>query len=204
MFGYGVNKGLIPIFCHNLFLQIEEKKLTPSTPLIEYTVSFSMFEVYQEKVNDLLVDTGGDNLKVRNHPKLGFYVESLSSINVSSYNEIEKLCDRGTRNRTVASTRMNATSSRSHTIIIITFNQINRADNTEKKSLVNLVDLAGSERQGDTQAEGARLKEGSNINASLTVLGQVISGLVQKQSGKKRYYCHRFVPRRDGWRRHLY
>jgi kinesin family protein 1 len=77
---------------------------------------------------------------------------------------------------------MNATSSRSHTIIVITFAQINKADNTEKRSFVNLVDLAGSERQGDTKSEGKTLKEGANINASLTALGQVISSLVQKQN----------------------
>lgn len=88
---------------------------------------------------------------------------------------------------------MNATSSRSHTIIVISFSQVNKADNTEKKSLVNLVDLAGyipyisissarSERQGDTKSEGKTLKEGANINSSLTALGQVISTLVQKQN----------------------
>lgn len=141
-----------------------------------------MLEIYQDKVRDLLDENGGDNLKVRNHPKLGFYVENLKSIPVFKYEEIERLCDRGTKSRTVASTRMNATSSRSHTIIIISFAQINKADNTEKRSLVNLVDLAGSERQGDTQSEGKTLKEGANINSSLTTLGQVISCLVQKQN----------------------
>jgi kinesin family protein 1 len=77
---------------------------------------------------------------------------------------------------------MNATSSRSHTIIVITFAQVNKLDNTEKRSFVNLVDLAGSERQGDTKSEGKTLKEGAQINGSLTALGQVISTLVQKQT----------------------
>ncbi|KAL3897622.1 MAG: hypothetical protein SGCHY_003288 [Lobulomycetales sp.] len=192
MFGYGANKGLIPMFCEDLFVMIEKKKLENNAN-IEYKVTYSMLEIYQDKVRDLLSEDGGENLKVRNHPKLGFYVENLKSIPVFSYSEIERLVDKGTKARTVASTRMNATSSRSHTIIVISFSQVNKADNTEKKSLVNLVDLAGyipyisissarSERQGDTKSEGKTLKEGANINSSLTALGQVISTLVQKQN----------------------
>ncbi|KAJ3226400.1 hypothetical protein HK099_004978 [Clydaea vesicula] len=171
MFGYGANKGIVPMFCEDLFKLIEEKKANPKNgTVIEYAVTFSMLEIYQEKVNDLLGDaTSGENMKVRNHPKLGFYVEGLKAVPVTKYPEIERLCERGTKNRTVASTRMNATSSRSHTIIVISFAQINKADNTEKRSIINLVDLAGSERQGDTQAEGQRLKEGANINSSLTI-----------------------------------
>lgn len=100
----------------------------------------------------------------------------------------------GTRNRTVAATRMNATSSRSHTIIMITFQQINKADNSEKRSVINLVDLAGSERQSDTQTDGSRLREGININSSLTTLGLVISAIIQKQQNPKKNIV---VPYRD-------
>jgi kinesin family protein 1 len=78
MFGYGENKGLIPMFCEDLFVLIEKKKL--ETKGIEYKVTYSMLEIYQDKVRDLLSQDGGDNLKVRNHPKLGFYVENLKSI----------------------------------------------------------------------------------------------------------------------------
>jgi kinesin family protein 1 len=169
MFGYGENKGLIPLFCEDLFVLIEKRRLEDKIK-IEYLVTYSMLEIYQDKVRDLLADQSGDNLKVRNHPKLGFYVENLKSIPVATYPEIERLVDRGTKSRTVASTKMNATSSRSHTIIVITFAQVNKADNTEKRSFVNLVDLAGSERQGDTKSEGKTLKEGANINSKWGLL----------------------------------
>ena len=89
---------------------------------------------------------------------------------------IEQLMETGNVNRTTASTQMNATSSRAHTIITVKLNQIEMINNarTEKLSVINLVDLAGSERQGKTGASGDRLKEGSAINQSLSALGLVI------------------------------
>lgn len=84
----------------------------------------------------------------------------------------------GTSNRTVASTNMNATSSRAHTVVTIIFDQIIKNSNgeeTKKSSTMNLVDLAGSERADSTGATGDRLKEGANINRSLSALGNVIS-----------------------------
>lgn len=84
----------------------------------------------------------------------------------------------GTASRTVASTNMNATSSRAHTVVTITFDQIIKSESgseTKKSSVMNLVDLAGSERADSTGATGDRLKEGANINKSLSALGNVIS-----------------------------
>ena len=85
--------------------------------------------------------------------------------------------------RTVAATNMNETSSRSHAVFTIFFTQ-QRVDNTtqlttEKVSKISLVDLAGSERADSTGAKGTRLKEGANINKSLTTLGKVISALAE-------------------------
>lgn len=73
---------------------------------------------------------------------------------------------------------MNATSSRAHTVVTIVFDQISKQENgeeTKKSSTMNLVDLAGSERADSTGATGDRLKEGANINKSLSALGNVIS-----------------------------
>ena len=72
---------------------------------------------------------------------------------------------------------MNATSSRAHTVVTIIFDQIIKTDSgeTKKSSTMNLVDLAGSERADSTGATGDRLKEGANINKSLSALGNVIS-----------------------------
>ena len=102
----------------------------------------------------------------------------------------------GTKNRTIAATNMNATSSRAHTIVTVNVKQkvTNEGGvNMTKTSSINLVDLAGSERAESTGATGDRLKEGASINKSLSTLGNVISALVDVQNGKKKT----IVPFRD-------
>jgi len=78
---------------------------------------------------------------------------------------------------------MNETSSRSHAVFTIFFTQQQQDSATglmtEKVSKISLVDLAGSERADSTGAKGTRLKEGANINKSLTTLGKVISALAE-------------------------
>ena len=96
-------------------------------------------------------------MKVREHPKMGVYVEDMTKVPVSSYQEISNQIDVGTNNRTIGSTNMNATSSRAHTITTLTFKQKYFDKETgkplnEKLSEINLVDLAGSERAGSTVA----------------------------------------------------
>lgn len=107
---------------------------------------------------------------------------------VANYEEIENKMEEGTLNRTVASTNMNATSSRAHTIVGITFIQKFKnaaGEETTKTAVCNLVDLAGSERADSTGATGDRLKEGAAINQSLSSLGNCIAALAEKSSGKK-------------------
>ncbi|GMS88701.1 hypothetical protein PENTCL1PPCAC_10876, partial [Pristionchus entomophagus] len=196
MVGTKTNKGIIPIVCEELFNRIGEKKGDD----VDYEVFVSMFEIYCEKVRDLLTTKqppkGG--LKIREHPKTGFYVEGLSSAAVSSYKEIEGKINEGTKNRTVAATAMNATSSRAHTIVKIKFNQKTKkgGGTTTKASEINLVDLAGSERQDKADTEGDRLKEGIVINQSLTTLGRVIKALADQQSSKGKKGGNQ-VPYRD-------
>lgn len=90
------------------------------------------------------------------------YVENLTPVACSSYKEIETRMDEGTAARTVASTKMNATSSRAHTVFGINFTTISEVDGavSEMTARMNLVDLAGSERAESTGATGDRLKEG--------------------------------------------
>lgn len=131
-----------------------------------------MLEIYMEKVRDLFAPEKG-NLKVRELVGKGFFVEDLSEMAVTNFDQIEKLMDAGTKARTIAATNMNATSSRAHTIFIIKLTQteINRetAKATDKVSLINLIDLAGSERQSGTGAEGLALKQGCAINQVLLI-----------------------------------
>ncbi|XP_029452652.1 kinesin-like protein KIF28P [Rhinatrema bivittatum] len=149
-------------------------------------VTFSMLEIYNEQVIDLLSKTkkkGG--LKVRENQQQGFYVDGLKLVPCESYAQIERLMEQGAKIRTMASTCMNATSSRSHVVITIHFKQIFLEKDLTKQSSINLVDLAGSERQKTSGSEGDRLREGTRINLSLTTLGNVISALAEAAMGKK-------------------
>ena len=187
MVGYGANKGIVPISCEEIF-----KRITNNTnPAIHYEVEVSMLEIYNEKVQDLLVPINNrppSGLKIRESKALGVFVADLTKYPVSSYEEISNKMDEGYQNRTIGSTLMNNTSSRAHTIVTIEFKQVNTEGKlkSEKLSKINLVDLAGSERANSTGATGARLKEGCNINKSLLVLGNVINTLADKALGKKK------------------
>ncbi|XP_046565118.1 LOW QUALITY PROTEIN: kinesin-like protein KIF28P [Haliotis rubra] len=184
--GYGINKGVVPLFCEKMFQGIDEKKAAGEKT--EYEVNFSMLEIYNEQVRDLLDSRSKKSgLRVRQHPKMGFYADGLRVVPVNSYAEIEQRMEDGTTNRTVAATNMNATSSRAHTIVGITLLQkfVNAAgEETTKSAVINLVDLAGSERAESTGATGDRLKEGAAINQSLSCLGNCIAALAEKSSGK--------------------
>ena len=187
MVGYGANKGIVPISCEEIFKRIGENKDTQ----IHYEVEVSMLEIYNEKVQDLLVPINKrppTGLKIRESKALGVFVADLTKYPVSSYEEISNKMDEGYQNRTIGSTLMNSTSSRAHTIVTIEFKQVNTQGKlkSEKLSKINLVDLAGSERANSTGATGARLKEGCNINKSLLVLGNVINTLADKALGKKK------------------
>ncbi|KAG6465932.1 hypothetical protein O3G_MSEX015511 [Manduca sexta] len=122
---------------------------------------------------------------------LVIYIEVKASIIywvgyvVHNADELEKIMAVGNKNRHIGATAMNTESSRSHAIFSITVESSKRgADNKThvKMGKLHLVDLAGSERQSKTQATGTRLKEATKINQSLSVLGNVISALVDGKS----------------------
>lgn len=117
--GYGEDKGIIPRTCSELFERI---KNTPD-PNVTYRVEVSYIEIYNEKVRDLLNPNNKGNLKVREHPSLGPYVEDLSKVVVNSFDDINNLMDEGNKARTVAATNMNATSSRSHAVFTVLLTQ---------------------------------------------------------------------------------
>ncbi|XP_069730764.1 kinesin-like protein KIF1B isoform X13 [Phaenicophaeus curvirostris] len=192
--------GIIPQLCEELFEKINDN----SNEEMSYSVEVSYMEIYCERVRDLLNPKNKGNLRVREHPLLGPYVEDLSKLAVTSYTDIADLMDAGNKARTVAATNMNETSSRSHAVFTIVFTQKKHDTETdlctEKVSKISLVDLAGSERADSTGAKGTRLKEGANINKSLTTLGKVISALAEvdnctnKTKKKKKTD---FIPYRD-------
>ncbi|XP_031818747.1 kinesin-like protein KIF1B isoform X8 [Sarcophilus harrisii] len=192
--------GIIPQLCEELFEKINDN----SNEEMSYSVEVSYMEIYCERVRDLLNPKNKGNLRVREHPLLGPYVEDLSKLAVTSYTDIADLMDAGNKARTVAATNMNETSSRSHAVFTIVFTQKKHDSetnlSTEKVSKISLVDLAGSERADSTGAKGTRLKEGANINKSLTTLGKVISALAEVDnctSKSKKKKKTDFIPYRD-------
>ncbi|XP_073080808.1 kinesin-like protein KIF13A isoform X6 [Manis javanica] len=195
MMGNAEQLGLIPRLCCALFKRISLEQNESQT----FKVEVSYMEIYNEKVRDLLDPKGSrQSLKVREHKVLGPYVDGLSQLAVTSFEDIESLMSEGNKSRTVAATNMNEESSRSHAVFNITVTQtlydLQSGNSGEKVSKVSLVDLAGSERVSKTGAAGERLKEGSNINKSLTTLGLVISSLADQAAGKGK---SKFVPYRD-------
>ncbi|KAF3855493.1 hypothetical protein F7725_016216 [Dissostichus mawsoni] len=210
-------EGIIPQLCEDLF----QRTGGNADPDLNYSVEVSYMEIYCERVRDLLNPKSSLTLRVREHPILGPYVEDLSKLAVTGFPDIRDLMDAGNKARTVAATNMNETSSRSHAVFTIVFTQRRRDQMTAPRhregteihiftdliiycilfkckmyvSKISLVDLAGSERADSSGAKGTRLKEGANINKSLTTLGKVISALAEMQSNKKRRSD--FIPYRD-------
>ncbi|KAI1380726.1 kinesin heavy chain [Hypoxylon crocopeplum] len=198
MMGYGKDAGIIPSICQDMFKRIEELQKDKTS---RCTVEVSYLEIYNERVRDLLNPSTKGNLKVREHPSTGPYVEDLAKLVVSSFQEIENLMDEGNKARTVAATNMNETSSRSHAVFTLMLTQKKYDAETkmemEKQAKISLVDLAGSERATSTGATGARLKEGAEINRSLSTLGRVIAALADLSTGKKKKGPGGTVPYRD-------
>uniref|UniRef100_A0A8C5ETH8 Kinesin-like protein KIF1A n=1 Tax=Gouania willdenowi TaxID=441366 RepID=A0A8C5ETH8_GOUWI len=176
-------QGIIPLLCEDLFTKINDCNNDNS---MSYSVEVSYMEIYCERVRDLLNPKNKGNLRVREHPLMGPYVEDLSKLAVTSYNDIQDLMDSGNKARTVAATNMNETSSRSHAVFNIIFTQKKHDTETDNTS---------EKRADSTGAKGTRLKEGANINKSLTTLGKVISALAEINKKKKK--VESFIPYRD-------
>ncbi|XP_063282202.1 kinesin-like protein KIF14 [Pelobates fuscus] len=200
MMGFDEEPGIIPRFCADLFSRID-KHLKQS---ISFNLEMSYFEVYNEKIHDLLAfkaDNGQTKqaLRVREHPLHGPYVEDLSTNVVSSFQDIQSWLELGNKQRATAATGMNDKSSRSHSVFTLTVTQSKTESVAGEEhdyritSRINLVDLAGSERCVSAQTSGERLKEGVSINKSLLTLGKVISALSENSQMRKKV----FIPYRD-------
>lgn len=187
-------EGLIPRICKGLFVsQTTHNNTDIGDCKISYRFEVSYLEIYSEKVRDLIAKPNNElplvNLKIRQHPDLGPYVEGLNQIAVEDYASIKKIIDRGNKERMVASTIMNDRSSRSHAILTLHFTQVINDYNLNKTrevvGKINLVDLAGSERVEVSGVTGINFKEAIMINKSLSTLGLVISKLATRTRDKK-------------------
>ena len=190
MEGYDGNKGVSPRAIDELFMSIRD-----ASDNWTYTVRFSMLEIYNESIRDLLVEPtsiGGGKfaelakLDIRQTAN-GNVVAGLTEMDVSEPEEVMDLMNRGQRNRAVGAHDMNEHSSRSHSILTLTVRGENNKDGAATFGKLHLIDLAGSERVGKTDATGERLKEAQNINRSLSALGDVINSLGNKKSSHVPY-----------------
>ncbi|CAG9322571.1 unnamed protein product [Blepharisma stoltei] len=143
---------------------------------IEYTLKCSMLEIYKETLRDLLVDDPV-KLKIKQCPRKGIHVQGLSEVCVTNENDMLEVLALGQQLRTVASTKLNKTSSRSHLLFTLEVNQ-KLPNDSEKKGKLNLVDLAGSEKVNNSGVTGNKLEEAKKINLSLSALGNVIHALI--------------------------
>ncbi|XP_058453769.1 kinesin-like protein KIF14 [Malaya genurostris] len=200
--------GIIPRFCQELFARTEAIK-----DQIHVEVEVSYFEIYNEKIHDLLAVSATDGvfsvtsssakkppLKVREHPIWGPYVVDLSTNPVDSHSALRNWLAVGNSQRATAATGMNDKSSRSHSIFSVVLNLSEKASTQDKdvktghqtkRSKISLVDLAGSERVSHTCVSGERLKEGVSINKSLLTLGKVISSLAESKKNPATYIPYR-------------
>eukprot|EP01071_Lankesteria_metandrocarpae_P002857 Lankesteria_metandrocarpae@DN2606_c0_g1_i1.p1 len=182
------NHGVIPRMVHTVFSHI-----TAAESDVEFQIKLSICELYMERIRDLLVAPpkahkkvgakNPHNLRIRENPKGEIYIEGLSDWYVSSPEEIFEAFGVAQNNRTVSETNMNAASSRSHLIFILTVVQASHAG--IKMGKLYLVDLAGSEKVSKSGADGVTLEEAKQINKSLSALGNVINALTSVSKGRQ-------------------
>ncbi|KAL9653853.1 hypothetical protein ABK040_012914 [Willaertia magna] len=170
-------RGLAPRLIDLLFEAIDK-----SPNYIEFTVKVCFYEVYMEKVFDLLEHSKGHLIVKEDTNEKVFYVENLTEIYVGSEQEALNLLKMGNKNKKISQTQMNRNSSRSHTIFSLLITQLDTRKSQKIYSKLNVVDLAGSEKVSKTEATGVRLEEAKNINKSLATLSKVISCLTDKNS----------------------
>lgn len=153
----------------------------------KYAMEGSFVEVYNENLNDLLGKP--DELDKKKHEirhdmqRCKTTITDITTVELDSPNKVETILQRASSNRSVAATKANERSSRSHSVFILKLTGENSATGERSEGTLNLVDLAGSERLSQSQATGERLKETQSINKSLSCLGDVIGALGSGKDG---------------------
>ncbi|KAI9768012.1 MAG: kinesin-like nuclear fusion protein [Geoglossum simile] len=175
--------GMIPLALHQIYdtaRTLEEKGW-------KYTMEGSFVEVHNEALNDLLgkpEDYDKTKHEIRHDAQTcKTTVTDLTAVVLDSPTKVESILKRATSNRTVAATKANERSSRSHSVFILRLSGVNEVTGEKSDGTLNLVDLAGSERLSHSGSTGDRLKETQNINKSLSCLGDVIGALGQGKEG---------------------
>ncbi|KAJ9616747.1 kinesin-like nuclear fusion protein [Cladophialophora chaetospira] len=171
--------GMIPRALRQIYTTSKELESRDWT----YTMQGSFVEVYNEELRDLL---GNDDSTPKKHQIIHdaatceTTITDVTTLNLDSQDQVEGILAQAMARRSVAATKANERSSRSHSVFILKLEGVNHVTGKKSKGTLNLVDLAGSERLSHSKAEGARLKETQNINKSLSCLGDVIGALGQQ------------------------
>ncbi|XP_072385593.1 kinesin-like protein KIF3A [Diabrotica undecimpunctata] len=165
-------KGIVPNIFSHIFAQI-----TLANHEYSYAVTVTYLEIYNEEIRDLLSDQP-KKLTLKEKPGIGVYVKDLLGFTVDSLEGVTEILKKGNKNRATSFTQLNDVSSRSHAVFTVLIETKNHTTNKTTFGKLNLVDLAGSERVHKSLATGDRLREAGKINLSLSVLGNVISALV--------------------------
>ena len=176
-------QGIIPRTINAIFKMHAEQ----NNEYVKIAITISYVQVYLEEVNDLL-NIKNKNLKLSTNKATGVCINGVTSKDVGNAKQLLEFMKAGDANRVIASTKMNETSSRSHSIFIITITQENSLEKTSTIGKLLLVDLAGSEKVDKTGATGKTLKEANKINLSLSFLGMVIKSLADTNSKIKPPY----------------
>ncbi|KGL96268.1 Kinesin-like KIF20B [Charadrius vociferus] len=167
-----------------------EQSSTTAKNYVKFSVWVSFFEIYNECFYDLLVPVSNDKkrktLRLAQDIKGCSYVKDLQWVQISDSKEAFRLLKLGLKNQSIASTKLNTCSSRSHSIFTVKILKIedSGAPRVTRVNELSMCDLAGSERCTKTRNEGDRLKESGNINTSLLILGKCISALKNCQQSK--------------------
>ena len=183
-------KGIIPRSFDYIFNEIKKDKEH------KYNIKISFIQIYLETIQDLLEPTNKE-IRIREDPEHGVYLEGVQWVKVNNTNECSQIFKNGEKNRITESTLMNASSSRSHAILIVKIekniilskekiaelskesNEKIKAERVMTNSYLYLVDLAGSERVKKSKAINMRLEEAKKINYSLLILGNCIQSLTE-------------------------
>lgn len=164
-------RGIIPRAASQIFNTVCQQDSE-----VEFTLTCSMLEIYKETLRDLL-NPEQIELKIKECPRRGIYVQGLTEVCVVAEDELLEVISLGEQMRTVAATKLNQASSRSHQLFMLDVRQ-KLPNDTEKKGRLNLIDLAGSEKVNHSGVTGNKLEETKKINLSLSALGNVIHSLI--------------------------
>ncbi|XP_066878280.1 kinesin-like protein KIF19 isoform X4 [Kogia breviceps] len=181
MLGTDREPGIYVRTLNDLFCAIEE-----TSNDMDYEVSMSYLEIYNEMIRDLLNPALG-YLELREDSKGVIQVAGITEVSTVNAKEVMQLLMKGNRQRTQEPTAANQTSSRSHAVLQVAVSQRSRVGNIlqeVRQGRLFMIDLAGSERASQTQNRGQRMKEGAHINRSLLALGNCINALSDKSSNK--------------------